>query len=749
MIDSELQKEINEIMSIAKESALEFITVEHLLLALSHTQQIQHFLNDKKINIIGFQQFINDHIKTNIPILPDGDLAETLPTLGFQRVLQRAVYQAQSSGQRVVHSLDVLLAILLEKESESVFLLNQYNIDKQIVLDYRHLHQPLQTHQATPTLTKIKKKSLLANCATNLNQQAENGKIDPLIGRHQEISRVIQTLSRRRKNNPLLVGEAGVGKTAIAQGLAYRIVHNQVPKVLKDNIVYSLDIGSLVAGTKYRGDFEKRLKTLLTELSKKEQAILFIDEIHTIIGAGSVSDGALDASNLLKPALADGSLRCIGSTTYDEYRKIFEKDHALSRRFGKIDIGEPSVGETIKIVQGLKKYYQSHHQVKYTNEALISAVELSNRYMTDKRLPDKAIDLIDEVGAFQRTQPKHKQKKLISKIDIQNTLAKMVHIPSESIDNNDKTQLKNLADNLKITVFGQDRAIEALTTAIRLAKSGLSNPSKPMGCFLFAGPTGVGKTEIAKQLSHQLNMPLLRFDMSEYMERHSVAKLIGSPPGYVGYEEGGLLTESVNKKPYSIVLLDEIEKAHPDIFNILLQIMDRGVLTDANSREVNFKNTLLIMTSNIGTHTSSRASIGFNEQDHSLDYTTELKNTFSPEFRNRLSEIIYFNTLNERSITLVVDKCLLELENTLSAKNITLSIDTLARKWLATHGYDNKMGARPMARLIEREIRKPLADDILFGDLAQGGEVVITTKNKQLNIKTQSLKTKIADAHTH
>ena len=749
MIDPELQKEINATMSNAKDEALEFITVEHLLLALSYTEQFQLFLRAKNINITGFQQLVQEHIKTHIPTLPDGHHAETLPTLGFQRVLQRAVYQAQSNGQRVVYGLDILLAVFVEKESEAVFLLKQYNIDKQIVIDYRHLHRDSMVDKVqTRQISQSKKQSLLANCAINLNKQAEQGKIDPLIGRHKEVDRTVQILARRRKNNPLLVGDAGVGKTAIAHGLAYRIVHNSMPETLKQSTIYSLDIGSLIAGTKYRGDFEKRLKNLLSELSKKKNAILFIDEIHTIVGAGSVSDGALDASNLLKPALADGSLHCIGSTTYEEYRKIFEKDHALSRRFGKIDVEEPSVPETIKILQGLKKYYQAHHQVKYTNSALISAVELSNRYITDKYLPDKAIDLIDEVGAYQRTRPKHKQKKLINKVDIQNTLAQIVNIPSESVDSDNKIQLKNLADNLKITVFGQNSAVETLTTAIRLAKSGLSDPSKPMGCFLFAGPTGVGKTEIAKQLAHQLNMPLLRFDMSEYVERHSVAKLIGSPPGYVGYEEGGLLTESVNQKPYSIVLLDEIEKAHSDIFNVLLQVMDRGVLTDTSGREVNFKNTLLIMTSNVGAQASSRASIGFNEQNHNLDYENELKTTFAPEFRNRLSDIIYFNTLDERSIALVVDKCLLELESVLGAKNINLQVSLEVKKWLATHGYDSKMGARPMARLVEQKIRKPLADEILFGNLTTGGKVIVSVKNKQLIVKTQAIKIE-KNAYSH
>lgn len=739
MIDPELQKEINATMSDARESSLEFITVEHLLLALSNTEQIRSFLNKQNINLIGFQQLLIEHINTHIPALPNQYKAETLPTLGFQRVLQRAVYQTQSQGQKVVCGIDVLLAIFSEKESEAVHLLNRYGITKQVVLDYRNLYtEELSKTTFESNGVKIHGKSLLANCATNLNEQVRKNKIDALIGRRKEINRTIQILARRRKNNPLFVGEAGVGKTAIAQGLAYHTVYKTVPKVIEDSIIYSLDIGSLVAGTKYRGDFEKRLKALLEELANQPNAILFIDEIHTIIGAGSVSDGTLDASNLLKPALADGSLRCIGSTTYAEYRKIFEKDHALSRRFSKIDVSEPSIEDSIKILQGLKKYYQTHHQVRYTNEALISAVKLSNRYITDKHLPDKAIDLIDEAGAYQRILPRSKQKKLINKIDIENTLSGMVHIPAESVNADDQTLLENLTANLKITVFGQDKAIISLATAIKLARSGLSDAQKPMGSFLFAGPTGVGKTEICKQLAQHLNMPLLRFDMSEYMERHSVAKLIGSPPGYVGHEEGGLLTEAVNQKPYSVVLLDEIEKAHPDIFNILLQVMDRGALTDAHGREVNFKNVILIMTSNVGTYVSSRASIGFSEQDHSLDYESELKNTFSPEFRNRLSEIIYFNRLDERSIALIVDKCLLNLENTLATKNVDLQVSTSAKNWLAQHGYDKKMGARPMARLIEREIRKPLADELLFGDLATGGLVTIKTKQNKLCIKTST-----------
>lgn len=545
---------------------------------------------------------------------------------------------------------------------------------------------------------------------------------------------MVQILSRRRKNNPLLVGQAGVGKTAIAQGLAKKIVDGKVPEVLQDATIYQLDVGVLIAGTKYRGDFEKRLKSVLTDLEKKPNTILFIDEIHTLIGAGSVSGGSLDASNLLKPALADGTLKCIGSTTYDEFRKVFEKDHALTRRFQKIDVEEPSVEDTIKILHGLKKYYQEHHKVKYSSAALTSAAELTHRHIGDRRLPDKAIDVIDEVGALQQIMPKSKRKVNIGVADIENIVAKLARIPSRQVSSDDKLQLRNLEEELSLGVFGQGDAVNSLSTSIKLSRSGLAAEDKPMGSFLFAGPTGVGKTEICKQLARIMGVKLLRFDMSEYMERHSISKLIGSPPGYVGYDEGGLLTEAVNSNPYAVLLLDEIEKAHPDIFNLLLQVMDHGMLTDSNGREVDFRNVILVMTSNVGAHSVQRASIGFNEQDHSLDYEGELKKIFTPEFRNRLSEIIYFNSLSEEVVVFVVNKFLFELEDTLESQNVSLSVSDAARKWFATNGYDAQMGARPMARLIEKEIRKPLADELLFGKLTNGGTVKVGVKKDKITL---------------
>jgi len=592
--------------------------------------------------------------------------------------------------------------------------------------------EALEESVATEPETQKSKKSPLETYATNLCEKAKAGKIDPLLGREEEVLRTVQVLSRRRKNNPLFVGQAGVGKTAIAEGIAKKIVDGKVPEVLKEASIYSLDIGILIAGTKYRGDFEKRLKSVLTELKKIPHGILFIDEIHTMIGAGSVSGGSLDASNLLKPALADGSLRCMGSTTIEEFRKVFEKDHALTRRFQKIDIEEPSVNDTVKILQGLKGYYQDHHNVKYSAAALESAVELSHRYMNDRRLPDKAIDVIDEVGALQQIQPKSKRKINIGVSDIENIVAKLARIPSRQVTNDDKSLLKNLEQELKLGVFGQDSAVESLSTAIKLARSGLSQEDKTMGSFLFAGPTGVGKTEICKQMARIMGVKLLRFDMSEYMERHSISKLIGSPPGYVGYDEGGLLTEAVNTNPYAVLLLDEVEKAHPDLFNILLQVMDNGKMTDANGREIDFRNVILVMTSNVGAHSVQRASIGFSEQDHALDYEGELKKTFTPEFRNRLSEVIYFNSLNKDTIVYVVNKFLFELESTLEDKGVSLIISDAARKWFAINGYDAQMGARPMARLIEKEIRKPLADELLFGKLVNGGTVKVGIKQDKV-----------------
>ena len=641
MIEPVLQKEINQIMASAREKRLEFVTVEHLLLALLNTPDVVVFFNRRNINMENLRSELLQYIDSNTPTISDDTDIDIVPTVGFQRVLQRSVYQAQSSQKTSVSSLNVLVSIFSEKESHAVYLLKLNDISRLDVMEHisnniPEIHEENEIPQADNQNTSG---SNLKKFTVNLCQKAADGKIDPLLGREDEVLRTIQILSRRRKNNPLFVGQAGVGKTAIAEGIAKKIVDGEVPEVLEGAKIFSLDIGVLIAGTKYRGDFEKRLNAVLDDLKKVENGILFIDEIHTLIGAGSVSGGSLDASNLLKPALADGSLKCIGSTTYDEYRKVFEKDHALTRRFQKIDIEEPSVDDAIKILNGLKKHYQDHHSVKYSKAALVSAVELSHRYMSDRRLPDKAIDVIDEVGALQRIQPKSKRKTNINVSDIEDIVAKLARIPSKQVTNDDKSMLKDLEKRLKLGVFGQNQAIESLSTAIKLSRSGLNQKDQPLGSFLFAGPTGVGKTEISKQLATVLGVKLLRFDMSEYMERHSVSKLIGSPPGYVGYDEGGQLTEQVNANPYAVLLLDEIEKAHPDIFNILLQVMDNGKLTDANGREVDFRNVILIMTSNVGARNVQRSSIGFSEQDHSLDYDSELKKAFAPEFRNRLSEV--------------------------------------------------------------------------------------------------------------
>ena len=736
MIESGLQQEINFVMTQARNNRLEFVTVEHLLLALLNIDEVVTFLRNKRVNIDEIRDELEEYIDSHTPLIPQDSEVDIVPTVGFQRVLQRSVYQAQSAQKTTVYSMNVLVSIFAEKESHAVYLLKLNNISRLDVMEGISTQAP-ETIEEKPRIesdTKKSKKSALEAYTINLCEKARSGKIDPLLGREEEVTRTVQVLSRRRKNNPLFVGQAGVGKTAIAEGIAKKIVDGKVPEVLKDASIYSLDIGILIAGTKYRGDFEKRLKAVLTDLEKIPHSILFIDEIHTLIGAGSVSGGSLDASNLLKPALADGSLKCMGSTTYEEYRKVFEKDHALTRRFQKIDIDEPSVADTIKILHGLKKYYQDHHKVKYSAAALTSAAELSHRYMTDRRLPDKAIDVIDEVGALQQIQPKSKRKININVADIENIIAKLARIPSRQVTNDDKSLLKNLEQELKLGVFGQDDAVESLSTSIKLSRSGLGQTDKPMGAFLFAGPTGVGKTEICKQLARIMGVKLLRFDMSEYMERHSISKLIGSPPGYVGYDEGGLLTEAVNGSPYAVLLLDEIEKAHPDIFNLLLQVMDHGTLTDANGREIDFRNVILVMTSNVGAQSVQRASIGFSEQDHSLDYEGELKKTFTPEFRNRLSEIIYFNSLNEETIVYVVNKFLFELEDALEAQNVSLITSDAARKWFSKNGYDAKMGARPMTRLIEKEIRKPLADELLFGKLVNGGTVKVGVKKNKVTL---------------
>ena len=736
MIEPGLQQEINLVMTEARNSRLEFVTVEHLLLALLNIEEVVTFLRGKRVNVDELRAELEQYIVSHTPLISEDAEIDIVPTVGFQRVLQRSVYQAQSAQKNSVNAMNVFVSIFSEKESHAVYMLKLNNLSRLDVMEgiASEPSEPLLEESKVKTEEKQKKPSSLETFTINLCEKAKQGKIDPLLGREEEVLRMVQVLSRRRKNNPLLVGQAGVGKTAIAQGLAKRIVDGKVPEVLHDATIYSLDVGVLIAGTKYRGDFEKRLKSVLTDLEKKPNSILFIDEIHTLIGAGSVSGGSLDASNLLKPALADGSLKCIGSTTYDEFRKVFEKDHALTRRFQKIDVEEPSVEDTIKILHGLKKYYQEHHKVKYSAAALTSAAELTHRHIGDRRLPDKAIDVIDEVGALQQILPKSKRKVNIGVADIENIVAKLARIPSRQVSSDDKLQLKNLEEELKLGVFGQDDAVGSLSTSIKLSRSGLAAEDKPMGSFLFAGPTGVGKTEICKQLARIMGVKLLRFDMSEYMERHSISKLIGSPPGYVGYDEGGLLTEAVNSNPYAVLLLDEIEKAHPDIFNLLLQVMDHGMLTDANGREVDFRNVILVMTSNVGAHSVQRASIGFNEQDHSQDYEGELKKTFTPEFRNRLSEIIYFNSLSEEVVVFVVNKFLFELEDTLESQNVSLVISDAARKWFATNGYDVQMGARPMQRLVEKEIRKPLADELLFGKLINGGTVKVGVKKDKITL---------------
>jgi len=736
MIEQGLQQEINMVMTEARNRRLEFVTVEHLLLALLNMDEVISFLRGKRVNIDELRAELEQYIDSHTPIISEDAEIDIVPTVGFQRVLQRSVYQAQSAQKNSVNAMNVFVSIFSEKESHAVYMLKLNNISRLDVMEgiSSQLADTPPEETKKVEVEKSTKPSSLESFTSNLCEKARLGEIDPLLGREEEVLRTVQVLSRRRKNNPLFVGQAGVGKTAIAQGLAKRIVEGQVPDVLKKTTIYSLDVGVLIAGTKYRGDFEKRLKSVLNDLEKDKNAVLFIDEIHTLIGAGSVSGGSLDASNLLKPALADGTLKCIGSTTYEEYRKVFEKDHALARRFQKIDIEEPSVEDTIKILHGLKKYYQSHHKVKFSSAALASAAELTHRHMADRRLPDKAIDVMDEVGALQQIMPKSKRKINIGVSDIENIVAKLARIPSRQVNRNDKSQLQNLEKDLKLGVFGQDSAVDSLSTAIKLSRSGLSPVGQPMGSFLFAGPTGVGKTEICKQLSRIMGVKLLRFDMSEYMERHSISKLIGSPPGYVGYDEGGLLTEAVNSNPYAVLLLDEIEKAHPDIFNLLLQVMDHGMLTDANGREVDFRNVILVMTSNVGAQNVQRPSIGFNEQDHSLDYEGELKKTFTPEFRNRLSEIIYFNSLSEDVVVYVVNKFIFELEDVLEKKNVSLIVSDNARKWFAENGYDSKMGARPMIRLIEKEIRKPLADELLFGKLSQGGTVKVGVNKDKITL---------------
>jgi ATP-dependent Clp protease ATP-binding subunit ClpA len=742
MLSKELEFTLNRAFKEARTKHHEYMTVEHMLLSLLDNPTAAKVLKACGTDSERLRREITAFIDETTPLIPDNEDRDTQPTLGFQRVLQRAVFHVQSAGKKEVTGANVLVALFSEQDSQAVYLLNQQDVTRLDVVNYiahgiskvpgesQEEESPGEVDE--PRGEEKEGNSPLESFATNLNEMARLGRIDPLIGRSAEVERTIQILCRRRKNNPLFVGEAGVGKTAIAEGLAKKIVDGEVPEVLSDAVIYALDLGGLVAGTKYRGDFEKRLKAVLAQLKRQRHAILFIDEIHTIIGAGSASGGVMDASNLIKPVLASGDLRCIGSTTYQEYRGIFEKDRALARRFQKIDVEEPSVEETFEILKGLKTRFEEHHQVTYTNPALRAAAELSNRYINDRHLPDKAIDVIDEAGAHVQLKSPSKRKKRIDVGDVEAIIAKMARIPSKKVSASDTESLKNLDRDLKMVVYGQDAAIDALTSSIRMNRSGLGTEEKPIGSFLFTGPTGVGKTEVTRQLARILGMELLRFDMSEYMERHTVSRLIGAPPGYVGFDQGGLLTEEVNKHPHAVLLLDEIEKAHPDVFNLLLQVMDHGTLTDNNGRKADFRNVVLVMTTNAGAEETARRSIGFTEQDHSTDGMEALKRYFTPEFRNRLDAVVQFGPLSEATIRSVVDKFVFELEQQLEDKKVRLTIESDARAWLAEKGYDPKMGARPMARVIQNHIKKPLANELLFGELVTGGSVRISVKGDGL-----------------
>jgi ATP-dependent Clp protease ATP-binding subunit ClpA len=733
MIAQELEVSLHMAFVEARQKRHEFITVEHLLLALLDNPTAAEVLRACAANIDELRKQLAEFIGAHTPTVAGTEEIDTQPTLGFQRVIQRAILHVQSSGKKEVTGANVLVAIFGEKDSHAVYFLHQQGVTRLDVVNYishgiaksPQPQQPKQGEAEGEDEQGQQSGGALESYTLNLNALALTGKIDPLIGRERELERVIQTLCRRRKNNPLLVGEAGVGKTAIAEGLARRIVEGQVPEILSRCQVYSLDMGALLAGTKYRGDFEQRLKAVLKQLVDNPNAILFIDEIHTLIGAGAASGGTLDASNLLKPALSTGQLKCIGATTYNEYRGIFEKDHALSRRFQKIDVTEPSLEETVEILRGLKSRFEAHHGVKYSSAALSSAVELSSRYITDRHLPDKAIDVIDEAGAAQKILPKSRQKRVIGKGEIEEIISKIARIPPATVSLDDRAALKNLDRDLKAVVFGQDKAIDALVSAIRTARSGLGNPQKPIGNFLFSGPTGVGKTEVARQLAYCMGIELIRFDMSEYMERHAVSRLIGAPPGYVGFDQGGLLTEAISKKPYSVLLLDEIEKAHPDIFNILLQVMDHGTLTDNNGRKADFRNVIIVMTTNAGAEALNKAVMGFTAKKEAGDEMAEIRRMFTPEFRNRLDAIISFASLDHEIILRVVDKFLMQLEEQLHEKKVEAVFTDKLKEFLAEKGFDPVMGARPMARLIQDTIRRALADELLFGNLANGGKVTV------------------------
>ncbi len=749
MFSKEVESVLNSVAGWARVKRHEFITVEHLLLALIEEPVAREILLACDLPTEKLKEEIQQYLTKQMPLLTElSENPEVRQTLGFQRVIQRAVFHVQSTGKREVTGANVLVAIFNEKESHAVFLLKKFGVTRGDVVNYithGSVRGPApggdepDNEQSGGESGKEKPQNPLQSFTANLNEEAKAGRIDPLIGRDAEITRLIQILSRRRKNNPLFVGEAGVGKTAIAEGLAKQIVEGQVPEILKDSVIYSLDMGAVLAGTKYRGDFEKRFKAVLGELIRTPNAILFIDEIHTIIGAGAASGGVMDASNLLKPVLTSGKLRCIGSTTYQEYRGIFEKDRALSRRFQKIDITEPDVETTYQILKGLKSRYEEYHDLRYTDRSLKAAAELAGRYINDRYMPDKAIDVIDEAGAFQRLQSQSKRKKLIQVSDIEKVVAQIARIPPKNVSASDKTVLRDLEKNLKLVVFGQDEAIAALAASIKLSRAGLKEGEKPIGSYLLAGPTGVGKTEVSRQLAKIMGIELIRFDMSEYMERHTVSRLIGAPPGYIGFDQGGLLTEAIAKHPHCVLLLDEIEKAHPDVFNLLLQVMDHATLTDNNGRKADFRNVIVIMTTNAGAQEMSRASIGFTNQDHTTDAMEVIKRLFTPEFRNRLDAIIQFSSLDTGVIRTVVDKFLVELQTQLDDKKVTLHVDDEAVDWFVEHGYDKAMGARPMLRLIQGKIKKPLAEDILFGCLVNGGNVHVTIENNDVKLETSAL----------
>ncbi len=743
MLSQELEYVLNQAFLNAAHKRQEFITIEHLLLALLGNPSAVEVLKACGADLEMLADDIRQFIQENCPLLPEGEEQEVQPTIGFQRVLQRAVFHVQASGKKEVSGANVLVAIFSEKDSQAVYFLNQQGVTRLDVVNYmahgvsrvgksdadEEFADSAQVGEASEGKAKV---SALESWTLNLNEHAREGKIDPLIGREHEVERAVQILCRRRKNNPLLVGEAGVGKTAIAEGLAKKIVDKDIPEILQTATIYSLDLGGLVAGTKYRGEFEKRLKAVLKELKKIPDSILFIDEIHTIIGAGAASGGTMDASNLIKPMLASGELRCIGSTTYQEFRGIFEKDHALNRRFQKIDVVEPGIEEVVDILKGLRSRFEEHHDVTYSDAALQAAVDLADRYINDRHMPDKAIDVIDEAGAATRLVPEEERKTEVGVDQVEAVVARIARIPERKVSTSDIEALHNLKRDLQMVVYGQDEAIDVLSAAIRMNRSGLAEEHKPVGSFLFAGPTGVGKTEVTRQLARVLGLELIRFDMSEYMERHAVSRLIGAPPGYVGFDQGGLLTEQITKHPHSVLLLDEIEKAHPDVFNLLLQVMDHGTLTDNNGRKADFRNVIIIMTTNVGAMEMSRRSIGFTSQDHSSDGKEAINKLFTPEFRNRLDAIIQFQPLSLDSISSVVSKFLFELEGLLAQKQVTISVDEEARLWLAGQGYDPKMGARPMARLIQEKIKKPVAEELLFGKLSQGGHVRIQVKDDEL-----------------